>query len=405
MSQTAYGEFNLALTGTMLIHMFSSGPLGQAATRYFAHANETRAIKPYAEALFQIGGLVTAIVLLASLAGSAVLAALHLNQRIPTVFWWLIYSVLYSAITVCDAVQSGARQRSISAIHQAASQWLRPLFALFTLTVAGSTCDSALAGFAAANILVFLSQVFFLRRTLYRDYTESPEALPGQVREYRELLYRYAWPFASYGILAWTQFASDRWLLDFFRGPQSVAVYSVSYQLGYQPMNLITAALSAFLSPILFQIAGGGGDPERVRRATRWNWAHVYGLLGVTVVAALVAGLMRHLLFRLLAAPSYAAYSGDLPIMVAAGGLFACGQALTMMFFLGADSGAIVGPKVAASVVGVVLNYIGSRYFGIRGAVVATFLFSAIYAGIVALQVLRWSAAQRLRWSAALGAS
>ena len=323
----------------------------------------------------------------------------HLVAYVNVILWVLAYSALYGAITVIDAVQSGDRRRAISAVHQAAAQWSRPYFALTLFTVFAATSVMALAGFAAASLLVLVSQLFFLRRSLSTRLEEGLPSTAQQTRVYRDRLLLYAWPFASYGILSWAQLASDRWLLDLFRGPESVAAYAVSYQLGYQTMNLFTAGVSAFLSPILFQIAGDGDDPVRVSRAIRLNWIHVQVLLAFTLVGGLTAMVFKDFIFRVLAAPPYAGYAAALPVMIAAGGLYACGQALTMMFFLGADSGAIVGPKVVASIFGILFNYLGARYFGVAGAVGATFAFSALYAGLVALQVRSWQKHRALRQS------
>lgn len=395
MTPAEYGEFNLALTGTMLIHMFSSGPIGQAATRYFGQANETNTLRAYLRGLSGIVGAATLGLLVSTLAAVGLLQLTPYSRWTTTVLWWLGYSLLYGGITIVDAIQSGDRRRAISALHQAASQWLRPCFAIFLLAIAGNSRNVALAGFAVANLLVFASQLIWLRQSLHVRFENGLPATEETTSDYSRQLFKYAWPFASYGILSWSQFASDRWMLEFYQGPQSVAAFSVSYQLGYQPMNLLTSAISAFLSPILFGIAGSGQDAYRVSRATRMNWLHVYALLGVTVIVTLVGWLLHKFIYSILAAPAYAAYSGDLPLMIAAGGLFACGQALTMMFFLGADSGAIIGPKVSSSIAGILFNFIGVRYFGIRGAVIATLLFSALYASIVAQQVRRWQLARK----------
>ena len=393
MAPDAYGQFNLALTGTMLIHLFSSGPINQAATRYFSSAEETGGIRNYLRALLRITGWIYGVVILLTAAGLVAMSAWSgLRQWRLTAVFWLVYSLFYAGTTIMDAVQAGARRRAVSALHQALAQWLRPLAALCFFAFWSHSCDSAMAGFAAASFLVFISEVFFLLQTSSRAGAPCQAGASGALRVvpvetvagYERKILAYAWPFASYGILAWLQLASDRWLLDLFHGPASVAALSVGYQLGYQPMNLITTAISAFVTPILFSTAGDGEDAVRMRRAEKINDLHILGLAGFTVLATLLAFLLRKPVFALLTSDSYASFSMIFPLMVAAGGIFSLGQAFTMYFFLGSKSSAIVGPKVISSIVGIIMNFVGAKYFGVQGAVVSTLLFSILYAFIIA---------------------
>jgi O-antigen/teichoic acid export membrane protein len=189
----------------------------------------------------------------------------------------------------------------------------------------------------------------------------------------------YAWPFASWGLLCWSQLASDRWLLAYFHDRAAVGVYTVCYQLGYYPMLLVSLALGGLATPILFNMAGSGEDPLRVQRAVRANFLHLFGLLGVTLCAAAGAVVYGPAIMQFLASPAYVLYASNLPVLLLAGGLFACGQAASLVLLLEGQSGRMVGTKIGTAIMGVLFNVFGVYYFGVAGAAWAALGFGIVY--------------------------
>jgi O-antigen/teichoic acid export membrane protein len=374
MDPTAYGKFSLALTATILAQQSVGGPLGQAAMRFYSASREGGWSRDYFRGLSRLTAKALGILLVVGVvAGLGCLAVGH-RENTPFIALALLLAGVTSFNIVCDAIQSGSRNRPIVALHQAAIQWLRPVGALAAFAVLSSSFQSAVLGFIAATLLVICSQLVFLFRQM------SPNSSAGiGVKDAERRLLDYAWPFASWGLLAWGQVASDRWFLEIFRDAPSVAAYTVCFQLGYYPVLLLSTAISNLAGPIIFEIAGAGTDSARFQAASQANQLHIITLIAITVALTAVTAMFHSQIFRLLTAPTYAPYSRYLPVLAAAAGLFAVAQAASLVFLITARSSDLTGAKCWTAIGGLLMNMGGAYWFGVPGAVGATFLFSVIY--------------------------
>jgi O-antigen/teichoic acid export membrane protein len=288
-----------------------------------------------------------------------------------------LFSLLCTYNILFDAVQSGSRNRAVVALHQAATQWSRPLFAVLLFAVVGVSLTSALAGYSLAMFLVICSQFAFLVFQLRSR--SSPNQSGPDPKEIERKLSAYALPFASWGALSWVQIASDRWFLEFFHDAKAVGAYTVCYQLGYFPMTLLTTALSNLVAPILFEMAGHGEDGARLTAAWQANRLHIWALLALTIGVTAAFALLHKEVFRWFTVSGYYPYSGYLPILAIAAGIFAIAQAQSLTCLIRGRSSELTGVKIIPALAGLVFNLVGAYWFGVRGAVAATLLFSVVY--------------------------
>lgn len=379
MTPSAYGTFSLALTGTVLAQQCIGGPLGQAAMRFYSASHEEGWTFNYLRALNRL--MIKGVAVLLAAAGLIVLACASAGQAksVPVVTIALLLAIVTGYNIVLDAIQSGSRNRPVVALHQAAIQWLRPASALALLSLISSQMASAVLGYVAATVLVLASQAVFLSRQLSSSVSRNT-VTPQQAE--RQLL-AYAWPFVTWGLLTWGQIVSDRWFLELFRGASSVAAFTVCYQLGYYPVLLLTTAVSNLAGPIIFQIAGAGTESTRLTAALRANQKHILALVVITLGAVVGCALFHSTIFRLLTTPAYAQYSVYLPVFAASAGAFSIAQAASLVFLISARSNELTSVKCLPAVAGLMLNMFGAYFWGIPGAVAATFLFSLIYLAAV----------------------
>lgn len=390
MPPSVFGEFSLALTATILAQQCVGGPVGQAAIRYCAASREEGWSGAYLRSLNRL--MLKGSGLLAALSAAALLVAVLAGQGSKCLLIGLTF--LLAAATgyniVFDSIQSGNRNRGAVALHQAALQWLRPLLALAMLAVFSSGLAAVVGGYLAATLLVIGSQSFLLFRAFRRDGGAAAVA----VRDAERKLLAYAWPFASWGLLAWAQIASDRWFLEIFRDAPSVAAYTVCYQLGYSPIIVMSTAISNLAVPIIFQIAGSGSEPARLDAAALANRKHVLCLAALAIVVSGALALCHTAVFRLFTAPMYGPFSKYLPFLAAAAGVFAVAQALSLRSLIAGRSAELTGAKCLPALAGLVFNMAGAYWFGVAGAVAATLAFSVIYLAVV------WRLTRRTSYSA-----
>ena len=378
LSPEAYGELSLGMTASLLVNQVVLGPVGSAVLRFFAPADEAGELHSF---LFIVRRWLLRTTMLMLLMGGVACMVLMLSSQSR----WLLLSIaaLFFAMftgynSVVDSIQSAARQRQIVAWHGALASWGRFLAAVGLIVWLGAYSAAAMLGYVLSSIVVLFSQIFFLKHKLL---TDSCKTL-CEARDHQRLnaqMFRYAWPFAAWGVFTWAQQASDRWALEFFATTQDVGLYSVLFQLGYYPMSIATGMAMQFLAPIFYERAGDASDVNRNESVRKLGWHLTRLALIATIVAFLLSFLLHNTIFKICAAREYASVSYLFPWMLLAGGIFSASQtiALNLMSQMRTYSMAIA--KIVTAVLGVGFNFAGAYFYGIRGIVMAGVLFSIVY--------------------------
>ncbi|MEJ5309064.1 MAG: oligosaccharide flippase family protein [Anaerolineae bacterium] len=378
LSPEVYGELALGLTLATLLNQVLLGPLSGAALRFFAPAREANELGAFLTGLRRLLSKATGIVGLA-----AVVAALALWLA-GQIHWLglgataLGYALLSGYNATLNSLQNAARQRTIVAWHQALYAWAYPLTAMGLVRWLGVSSATAMLGYMSSMALVIISQLWFFRRVTW-PVAETARGGSGGRNAWEARLFTYAWPFATWGIFTWAQMSSDRWGLQMFGATQEVGLYAVVYQLGYNPITILTGLMVQLVAPVLFQRAGDASDTERVKQVHIINWRLTMGALLLTGMATLGALGLHRLVFQWLVAPDYREVSWLLPGMVMAGGLFATGQFATISLLSDVKTRHLIAPKIVAALIGVLLNLIGAIGWGITGVVGAGIIANAIY--------------------------
>jgi len=374
----AYGDLALGMTLATLVNQIVTGPIANAASRFFSPAREANELESFLEALRRLLVKGTVVVLL--VAGSISLVLL-INGQFE--WLWLGLAAFSCALLsgysgALDSMQNAARQRSVVAWHQALSTWGRFLAAAGLVLWLGPTSVVAMLGYVLATLLVLLSQFLLFRRTLRAtDNIRGEEGMPHQCWDTR--MFIYAWPFATWGILTWAQMASDRWGLQVFVSNRDVGLYAALYQIGYSSVSTAAGLMAQLVGPVLFQRAGDTSNTSRMVQVNMTNRLLTFGTLGLTAVVFVTAAVYHDPIFRIFVAPEYASVAYLLPWMALAGGLFAAGQAASLNLMSSLATRALLMPKIGTGILGVGLNFLGAALFGIPGVVVASIIIAAVY--------------------------
>jgi O-antigen/teichoic acid export membrane protein len=378
LSPDVYGELALGMTVATLIGGTLFGPLGSGATRFFAPAREAVALQSYFMAVKSLMLWATGGVLLLALIVCLGLAASGHSQWLGLGLAALCFALFSGYNSVLNGMQNAARQRAVVALHQGLASWGRFLLAAGLVVWLGASSTIAMLGYAMAILVVLVSQSWFFRKTLAPGRDGFATAQPAQ-GQWRADMFAYAWPFATWGVLTWTQVASQRWALQLFSSTRDVGYYAVLYQLGYYPITIVTTLMVQLVSPVLFQRAGDGCDKARMAHVYALNWRLVYIAGGLTALAFLPVLWLHDRVFAVLVAPEYASVSHLLPWMLLAGGLFATGQAASLSLMSSLESKRLLAPKVVTAVLGIVVSYVGAALFGTAGVVGGGVLFGIVY--------------------------
>ncbi len=385
----AYGELALGISVASLVGQAVLGPLTNGATRFFAPACEARRLPAYLAVVKTLVLQATGLISLAAIVLCLGLLVAGQSDWIGLAMAAACFGLLSGYNSVLSGMQNAARQRAIVALHQALASWGRFLLAAGMAVWLGNRSTMAMLGYALALLIVLVSQGWFFSRMLSLDGDCSGGGPTDQGRWRAEIL-SYAWPSAVWGIPAWTQLVSDRWALQVFSSTEEVGRYAALYQLGYYPITMVTGMVVQLVCPVFFQRAGDASEPARVSDVHHRNGQLVLAALLLTGAAVLSALGLHRPVFHLLVAPEYRTVSWLLPWVVLAGGLFASGELAAVSMLSGNNTRSLLAPKIAAAVVGVLLNALGAAWWGIPGVVAATAATSGMYLLWVLLITRAW---------------
>ncbi len=369
-----FGQLALGLSIAGLVNQVVMGGITVGIGRFYSIAAERQDLGGYLHDSLKLMSYATGAVLIAGLILSAALLGLGYSQWLGIAAAALVFSVLSGYNSALSSIQNAARQRAIVAFHGGADAWLKILLALCLVLLVGTSSTAVVIGYACSSLIITLSQIFFLRRTIAPQQTQTTN------REvWMPLIWAYSLPFTTWGAFTWMQQISDRWALEAFATTSDVGQYAVLFQLGYTPIALITGMAVNFLGPILYQRSGDATDHARNANVHLLGWRMTHLTLLVTLLGFALIFAFHERLFGLLVAVEYRGGSYLLPWFVLSGGIFSAGQMLALKLMSEMQSTVMTAAKIVTALIGSLLNVLGAAIAGIQGVVVALVAFSVIY--------------------------
>jgi O-antigen/teichoic acid export membrane protein len=369
-----YGQLALGLTVASLVNQVVLGGISGGISRFYSIAIEKQNLSGYmrdSRRILSYGMLVVVIIGIVLMGG---LLWLRYSRWMGLAAVALVFSMLSGFNSTLSGIQEAARQRAVVAFHGGLDAWLKILLAIGVMLWLGNTSIAVVLGYCCSTLLVTVSQLFFLRRTI-PQMGMGAEGPPQFIQQ----MWSYSWPFSAWGLFTWAQQVSDRWALVAFATQKDVGMYSVVFQLGYGSIAIITSLFITFLGPILYQRTGDATNQARNVNVHRLVWRITLISLMVTLVGVVITFTMHELIFRLLVATEYRGISYLLPWLVMAGGMFAAGQMLSLKLMSEMKSAKMISAKIGTALLGVTFNIYGAYVAGIQGVVGALIAFSTIY--------------------------
>jgi O-antigen/teichoic acid export membrane protein len=379
MSPLQYGRLALGMTAALLVQQTVTGPLSAASMRFFAPSLESGHLRAYVGAIKR--SFWWSCIVLGSVGGIIWLAIFFSGRHdlSDLVAASVLLALFVGCETTLDGMQNANRQRRIAAWHDALSAWLRYGLAYLLVVRVLASSATAMAGFAAATFVVVLSQLFFFNRKITGLMAAEPKPSHREIVTMTSRMWSYSWPSATWGILTWVQMISDEWAIQIFRGSHAVGLYGALYQIAYFPIALLTNAGVLLLAPVMFGRAGAADDAERVKSVMRTTSALTWCAVALSGVGALIAFLIRHLVLATLVGPAFRGTAGLVAPLVLAGGLFASGELSATKSLSTLESRRLIAPKIITGLVGVAMNILAARIWGLTGVVYANLAFSVMY--------------------------
>ncbi len=274
---TSYGYYTLIM-GLVANLTALMGWLPMAVIRYYPNYQREARLPHLLGNVQRLGLTVTAALCLAA-AGAVLVAQIWMPRGMVLLAWAGVGAVVTSSLY--DLLRSILRARRDVALYSGFAIWHSAGgLAVGLLLVAA--LRTGIHGFVLGGVLATLISLPFMWRLGVRGIAVPRVAVDGELAR---RMAAYGFPLVAGNLAAWILSLSDRYLLDFFLGPDQVGVYSASYSIADRSVALLGALFLMASGPIGMQI-WERGDEQRSREFL--NTLTRYYLL--TVVPA-VAGL------------------------------------------------------------------------------------------------------------------
>lgn len=371
----AYGEIALGTTIATLINQVIFGPLGNGISRYYAPASEAKDLSGFiGSSIFLIRRCI-GVVLFIALVTSIVLFLTGFVRHLGMAIAFVLFATVSGTNGILNGIQNAARQRKTVAAFQAMDVWTRFLMAAALAWTIESSSTVAAYGYVLSSLIILVGQ-YYVFRNRNRNRIEISSVANGK---WIGAIWRFSWPFASWGLFTWARLASDRWALQIYASKEEVGFYAAVFQLGYYPMSMLTGVVTQLFAPLLYERAGDAKDASRNAEASKLSFKLTAVALALTVGAFLVALLFHEEIFRLLVAKKYTSVSYLLPWVILSGGIFAAAQIVGLNMMSRLQVHALILCTVVTAIFGIAMNFIGAYLFGLSGVVTAGVVFSVVY--------------------------
>lgn len=368
-----YGVLSLSLTYVALLSQVFFAPLSAGSTRFYIIAKENNELPKYARTLQFFITIFSLFSLLVTIIIGFFLVFTSKSSLIYILAFALIFSITSGINLIFTSIQIAARQRSLVAIIQGIDSWSKYLIAIFIIIILGAYTTSVISGYLVSSFLLLFIQFYFLKNIVSFNGGNRD-------KEWEKKIWKYIWPFISWGLFTWAQISSDKWSLAFFSSNKNVGIYTALYQIGYFPISVITGFGIQLLTPIFFQRAGDGVDLEKIKAVNIMaSKINVIGLI-ITAVTFLLSLLFHNQLFSMFFHNNdYLEISYLLPWLILSGGIFACAQALSLELMSKMQTSNLAVIKIATALIGIIMNIIFAYLFQIKGVVFSSLVFSILY--------------------------
>ena len=385
LTPTEFGVLSLSMTSVTLLNQLLFGPLCNGILRFYSIAAEKNQILQYFNSVKNILKKITISLLILIIVISVLLTLIKKSEWLLCIIFSLIFSLFSGFDTVFTNIQNAARERKISSTFTAFGTFLKYSFAIILIYIFKPTTSNVLLGYTIALFVLLLIEYNFLIRILSKYISTNHHDT-----DWTKEIFRYSWPFSSWGIFSWLQSSSDRWALGYTNNTRDVGLYSASYQISYGPINLLTGFIMQFLTPIFFQMIGDAKDKNRNLKVSEINFKITHYAIGFTALLFFFTLFFHSSIFNLLLSNKFAEISYTMPWLVLSSGLFATGQNLSLSLMGLNKTQSLIPVKIITAIIGITFNYFGAKYYGINGIIFSNVFFSLIYLSWIYLLTLNY---------------
>lgn len=362
-----FAQITLGLTVCNFFTLIIMGALGQGIGRVYIDLESKNDFLDFKKALVKINRSVLCIYASLIIFITIIVILFGWQKWLALILILMVYSYVYGLNDISMGLQNLARNRKQSVLGGFAEVFTKLALIYWLMTI----WDLSVFYIIIIYIISSLAALAY-QASVFKKLAKIPVQNNVNINNNWQLqILSISTPAALAGVFVWLQQASDKWALNFFHGSESVAQYTVVYQLGYAPFLIGMGVVMSLLTPIIY----------KVKQRSLMKKLLIFVLL-ITVFGVVISAAYFENLFELIIDSRYSAAGKYLPFMLVSAGFFQAGEVVSSQLMSENRSKDIFKVKMISACVCLVFNVAGSYFYGIPGIVGSMIFFGIIYFAI-----------------------
>lgn len=374
-----FGEYVLILTISAFLGLLIFGPAQQGLIRYFYKSSEENNLSKLINLFNKFIAASLLSIVLVGLILFTVFDFINIQFSKELILCVTFFITSSKADEFFNVSLNIIRQRKLNSILQISEKTL-VIFGISVLIYL-----KILTLFSALLILSFIYGGFALIKFSWFDRIVKTkfikiqkETLISTPFNTKELLL-YIAPFILWGVSAWFQQNSEKWIMAKYLSIIDVGLYGILIMVVNMLIATPNALLSDFMSPIIFEKFSNLSDKKSMQSGNQFiriTNLTIICIVGFAVIATFLCG---NILINLFSNSSYTALSGFLPLFAVGTGIFYIAQSMNYKGLVFNKPNVYLLPKIILSIISVSLNIILILSIGIVGVAYASIISSTVY--------------------------
>jgi O-antigen/teichoic acid export membrane protein len=363
-----FAKITLGLTICNLFTLLIMGALGQGIGRVYIDVETKSDFFEFKKTLTKINRSV--LLIYASLTTVFTIMALLFGWQkwLALVVILMVYSYVYGLNDISMGLQNLARNRKQSVLGGFIEVLTKLVLIYWLMTIWDLNVFFVIVIYVMSSLVALAYQA-----SVFKKLDKSPVQNSSDKKDnnWQHQILSISTPAAFAGIFVWLQQASDKWALNFFHGSESVAQYTVVYQLGYAPFLIGMGVVMSLLTPIIY----------KTKQRSLMKKLLIFVFL-ITAFGVVISAAYFEKFFELIIDSRYSAAAKYLPFMLVSAGFFQAGEVVSSQLMSENRSKDIFKVKMLTACICLVSNVVGSYFYGIPGIVGSMIFFGIVYFAI-----------------------
>lgn len=302
----------------------------------------------------------------------------------------LSFSTTISALTTLDTFSLANSNTKEYVVFPIINMFIKLLMLAVLFQVKISPYNLILL-FCVFQFLFFFVELSYLRKKAIVDYMiriNFKDIFTINTEIKKEII-KYAQNFCLWGAFAWLQTFLDKFLLKDYTNSSAVAIYAVYYQYGFFPFTILSSVISQYITPIYFSKTGN--DTAGMLVFLKKLLVNTLLFLFITcLILPILSYYIAPFFIRVLTTKEYLKFIQYFPIIVLAGCFYCYSQILTVPLLHSDLVKKIRFPKIASSVLAVILFALLAPKYNLLGILTALMVSNIFYFVVILIANLQF---------------